>query len=305
MTSVDQSWRAPRAPRRAAAGSAPRARRRAAAARAASRSRSRSCGARDQPGGERGDADRDGERVHAHEAGLRRREQAGSSTRRPSRRASMLPPMTRLLPQALPAARERRGRAVEGPVVERGRSRTSPAGRARPARSRRRCGGASSLRRPHSTWAANSPTSASATASAEVPSSCAPVASMPAGIDGSRKLRTPCVACGISSRPAKSAPTASTPIVQSIENGPSPCPACASPCRRAYSLGGAVEHEQHQPERVERGHERADQAEAPDGVADPVAARERVGEDLVLREEARERRHAGQRERADPHHDRS
>ena len=55
--------------------------------------------------------------------------------------------------------------------------------------------------------------------------------------------------------------------------------------------GLAVEHEQHQPERVEGGDERPGQSDPPDRVADPIAAGEGVGEDLILGEEAGERRH--------------
>ena len=42
---------------------------------------------------------------------------------------------------------------------------------------------------------------------------------------------------GISSSPARIAPTASTPIVQSIENGPSPCAVWAGACSAAYVDG--------------------------------------------------------------------
>ena len=63
----------------------------------------------------------------------------------------------------------------------------------------------------------------------------------------------------------------------------------------------AVEREEEQTRRVERGQERAQQEQAPDR---PVTAVERGGEDLVLREEARESRHSGEPEGSDRRRDR-
>jgi len=47
----------------------------------------------------------------------------------------------------------------------------------------------------------------------------------------------PWVTPGISSSPASSAPTARTPIVQSIEIGPSPCAVCFGACSAAKREG--------------------------------------------------------------------
>ena len=66
--------------------------------------------------------------------------------------------------------------------------------------------------------------------------------------------------------------------------------------------GLAAEGEEDHAERVEAGEERAGCSEREQRVAE-VARVERVGEDRILREEPRERRHADERERADEERD--
>ena len=84
-------------------------------------------------------------------------------------------------------------------------------------------------------------------------------------------------------------------------------PRLAAPSGRVEVLAGergrlAAEDEEEHPERVEAGQERADHPGHEEDLAVPAAG-ERRGEDRVLREEAGERRDAGERERADQERD--
>ena len=67
----------------------------------------------------------------------------------------------------------------------------------------------------------------------------------------------------------------------------------------------AGEDDEEEPERVDAGEERADQAGDEEQVAVPAAVVERRRDDRVLREEAGERRDADERERADQEDDAS
>ena len=114
-------------------------------------------------------------------------------------------------------------------------------------------------------------------------------------------------------QPAATEPIASTISAIAMAGGascrcdPDPCP-CESGCphgrvrasthvrarRRRVVAPFTVERQEHQPEHVGRGQQRRERG---DGPQDPVTVDSRLEQDLVLAEEAGQRRHAGNRDR--------
>ena len=213
--------------------------------------------------------------------------------RAPAASESIEPSEDRPLDEVAQRAGEQRRSAGRRPSRRARRSRTcARARRARPRPAGRRPCGPS--RRAQATTIPAIPTP---TARRLASSSCVPLGSTSGSATGSRK--------SLSERPEPGDLNPAgddRPDGQHADGQAHPEPRLA-PLRLVEVLarkgrGLAAEDEEDHPERVEAGQERTRDADGEEHLPVP-ARRERRGEDRVLREEPRERRDPGQRERAD------